>query len=248
MTSLADTGGLAAPGTEPVFPPRLRGERVAAGEAVMARAVSRAAIGIDPGLVVWHAGDRLSAAVVLAPERPLGEAMGVVLAIANALADSIGALAPPEVAVHFDWPGGLRVNGARAGRLRAAASTSDPAVEPDWLVVGVEIDFLPPRDSPPDAAPPEDETTGLWAEGCGEITPVALLESATRHMLVWLNRFEDDGMPPVHRDWTARAWRLGEVLDGAAIFVGLDERGGRLVRDGPQTRLDPLTLMLGETT
>ncbi|MGF1551849.1 MAG: DUF4444 domain-containing protein [Paracoccaceae bacterium] len=236
-----DTAGLAAPGAEPLFPPRLYGERAASGAEVMTRAVSRASVGIDPGLVVWHAGpDRLNAAVVLAPERPLGEAAGVVLAVACALADALGALAPPEVSVHFDWPGGLRVNGALAGELRAEAATDDPAAEPDWLVVAFAVDFLPtaePRGG--------DETTGLYAEGCGEITPVGLLESATRHMLVWLNRFEEEGFAPIHRDWTARAWRLGEALPGGGTFLGLDEHGGRLVREGATTRLDPLTSILG---
>ena len=38
--------------------------------------------------------------------------------------------------VHFDWPGGILVNGARCGAFRAAAASDDPEGVPLWLVVG----------------------------------------------------------------------------------------------------------------
>ncbi|MEO1773697.1 MAG: DUF4444 domain-containing protein [Pseudomonadota bacterium] len=238
--------GLAAPGAEPVFPPRLRGER-ADSQSPIDLACQRAAIGIDPGLITWRiSAERIEAAIVLAPEQPLAAAMGVVLTIGNAFADALGALSPPEVAVQYDWPGGLRINGGRAGEITARAATTDPAAEPDWLVVGIAVNILPP------AAPTGDietDTTGLMAEGCGEVGPVALIESWSRHSLVWLNRFEEEGLAPIHRDWTGKAWRLGEAVPKTSpwapgLFVGLDELGGMLVRQDGATRLIPLTAML----
>lgn len=234
--------GLVAPGSAPLFPPRLRGEEARPGEDVLDRAAQRAALGIDPGLIVWRAGgETVEAAVVLAPEVPLERAMGAVLAVANGLGDAIGALAPPEVAVHFDWPDGLRVNGARAGGFRARASTDDPAAEPDWLAIAIRVDLLPPVPPTGDVA---TDATGLYAEGCGEIAAVPLIESWSRHMLVWLNRLEDDGLAPVHRDWRARAWGMGEDLAAGGTFMGLDEHGGQLVRHQDRTELRPLTTML----
>ncbi len=51
--------------------------------------------------------------------------------------NALGALAPPEVAVHLEWNGNIRVNGAVAGRLQMAAAPLSPEEIPDWLVVGV---------------------------------------------------------------------------------------------------------------
>lgn len=235
----------AAPG--PTFPPLLRGEEAPHGIDPMLRAVSVAALGTDPGLIVWQAdADRLSAAVVLAPEQPLERAMGAAFAVALGLGDALGALAPPEVAVHYDWPGGFRVNGARCGRMRAQASTADPAAEPDWLVIGIEIPFLPPPElaDAPGLVPDE---TSLANEGCLEITPIQLLESWSRHMLVWLNRLESEGFAGLHAAWRERAWRIGEALEDGGTFVGLDEFGGQLIRRTATTELRPLTAMLEDS-
>lgn len=228
----------------PTFPPLLRGEEAPHGLDPVLRAVSVAALGTDPGLVIWQAeADRLAAAVILAPEQPLEQAMGATFAVALGLGDALGALAPPEVAVHYDWPGRFRVNGARCGRMRAQASTTDPAAEPDWLVVGIEIPFLPPAERTEEPGLHADETC-LAEEGCIDIAPLQLLESWSRHMLVWLNRLETDGFAPLHAAWRERGWRIGEALEDGGTFVGLDEHGGQLVRRGDVTELHPLSSML----
>lgn len=229
--------------TAPSLPPLLR-EEEAPGDP-FAKAVSRALTGADPGLVTWtRRDDRLEAAIVLAPEQPLEQAIGVLLVGAVAIGDAIGALAPPEVAVHYDWPGEIRVNGALCGRLRLASASPAPLEVPEWMVLGLELDFLPPEGSEGGENP---ERTFLHAEGCGEMHPLPLLESWSRHLLVWVNRFLDDGLAPVHAAWRARAWKMGEPLsDGSGIFVGLDELGGLLVKAGDRTTLHPLTEALEE--
>lgn len=214
----------------PSFPPLLRGEE-AAGDP-FDRAVSRARAGADPGLLVWaRRADAMQAGIVLAPEQPLDQAAGVLLAGPVALADALGALSPPEVAVHFDWPGGVRVNGALCGTVRAAASTADPSAVPDWLVLGVDMAFLPPEGREGGETPDE---TCLYAEGCGDVMPLDLLETWSRYMVVWITRFVDDGIAPLHAAWRARAWKIGEPLPegsrwGPGTFTGLDEHGGMLV-------------------
>ena len=225
----------------PTFPPLLYGEEAPAGGDPFDKAVASALVGCDPGLVVWSArADAMSAALVLAPEEPLGKAVSIAFAPAIGFVDSLGALGPPEVAVHHVWPGGFKVNGADCGGLRAAASTTDPAQEPDWLAIGIDVPFLPEGDGG------EDPTrTCLFHEGCGELTPFELLESWSRHTLVWINRWLDDGLAPLHAAWRERAWGMGEPLpDGTGTFMGLDEHGGMLVKTPTTTIARPLTDLL----
>jgi biotin-(acetyl-CoA carboxylase) ligase len=211
----------------------------------MALAIAEAANDAAPGLLVWSPDlDRLSAALVLAPECPLEEAMAMTFAAAIGLADALGALAPPEVAVHFDWPGGVRVNGARCGRIRAAAATGDPAAVPYWLVVGAEIALRPPEGW---ESGRNLDRTFLHEEGCGEVEASPLLESWSRHTLVWINRWLDDGMAPLHAEWRAKAHGIGSERDGAR-FIGLDELGGMILRAGDTTEIRPLSSMLGTAT
>ena len=229
---------------DPTFPPLLTGEQAPVGADPFDKAVAAALTGCDAGLLVWSGRvDALSAAVVLGPECPLEQAVGITFAVSVGLVDALGALAPPEVAVHHVWPGAFKVNGADCGTLRGAASTQDPSAEPDWLVIGVEIPFLPEGEGG------EDPTrTCLFNEGCAEITPQQLLESWSRHMLVWINRWLDDGLAPLHAAWRERAWEMGDPLpDGSGTFMGLDELGGMLVKSDQVTTVRPLTDLLERT-
>lgn len=236
-------------GETPSFPPLFSGEPT--GSDPFVTAIERAREGTDAGLVVHRVRpDRLSAAIVLAPEDPLEDAMAMVFAAANGFADAFGALAPSEVAAHFDWPGGIRINGARCGGLRAAASTRDPPAVPDWLVIGLDLPFFAPAGKEPGSTP---DSTTLWEEGCSEIEPRRMLESWSRHMLVWINTWLDEGMPRLHANWRGRAFAIGQHVEfdlagvrHAGEFVGLDERGGMLLKCESGTRLLPLSLMLEE--
>ncbi len=233
----------------PLLPPLLSGE-AAAGDP-LPQAVARARAGCDAGLIVHRVRpDHLSAALVLAPEVPLGEAMMMVIAAADAFADAFGALAPSEIACEFDWPGGFRINGARCGGLRAAASSTAPGVVPGWLVIGLDLPFFAPADREPGETP--DRTT-LWEEGCAEITPLRMLESWSRHLLVWINTWQDEGNRRLLADWTGRAPGLGKPVELALAggtfkgqALGLDDGGGLLLKTDGGTELLPLTLMLEE--
>ena len=222
MTGLAEA---------PTFPPLMRGERVSASP--FAQAVRRARDGADPGLVVWRGGPALDAAVLLAPEVPLARALEMVPAGMVALRDALGSLGPSELPVHFDWPATVRVNGGRCARMRAAAATADPAAEPDWLVLGLSLAFA----APPEGGRRPDET-GLYAEGAGDLTPGAVLESWTRHLMHRIAEWEERGPKVVHDEWTGAAW----TSEG---WVGLDEGFGA-IRKGPDgaLRIAPLTEML----
>ncbi len=231
------------------FPPLFRGEAAAFGVDPFAQAISTASLGCEPGLIVHNSGgDLLSAALVLAPDAPLEDALAMVFAVALGFSDALGALAPPEVAVHLDWPDGIRVNGAPCGRLRAAASTPDPAATPDWLLVGFELQINLPKGMEPGA---HADRTALFEEGCTEVDPFRLLESWSRHTLVWINTWLESGMNRLHADWRGRAYQLGEDVQFHAqdithkgAFVGLDEKGGMLLRKAEETTLFPLSTIL----
>ncbi|MGF1444990.1 MAG: biotin/lipoate--protein ligase family protein [Pikeienuella sp.] len=220
----------------PRFPPLLVGEEAAAGQDPFAKAVARAALGTEAGRVVWSSDLQTArAAMVLAPEVALELAVTVAFAHLLGLGDAMGALAPPETAVHFDWPAGLRVNAARCGGIRAAAATQDLAAVPGWLVIGIEVPIKPPAETAPGRAP---DRTWLCEEGCGEITAPALIDTWARHTLLWINTWEERGIGPLHEAWRARAWGLGEPLaDGSGVFMGLDETCGQLIKTATGTEL-----------
>ena len=226
---------------DPTFPPLLSGEEAPAGAPPFDKAVAAALVGCDPGLVVWsRAGDAMRAAMVLTPECSLSEALGIAFAPAIGFVDALGALGPPEVAIHHVWPGQFKVNGGDCGGLRVAASTKDPDVEPDWIVIGIDIPVLPDGDGGENP-----DQTCLFHEGCAEVTPLRLLESWSRHTLVWINRWLDEGLAPLHAAWRERAWEMGEPLpDGSGTFMGLDEHGGMLVKTETATIVRPLTEIL----
>ncbi|ETX30300.1 biotin/lipoate--protein ligase family protein [Roseivivax isoporae] len=231
----------------PTFPPLLRGEPVR--RAPLPEAVARARAGTDPGLILHRLdAERLSAAIVLAPEEPLGSAMLAVLALANGFADAFGALAPSEIAAQFDWPGGIRINGGLCGTLRAAAATRDPQAEPDWLVVGLDLALTSSRVHEPGHHP---DRTSLIEEGCGDLAATDLLSAWGRHALYWIDMLDRGERKRLHAMWTGRAFGLnGPVtvtLPGrqeTGTFLGLDETGGMILKSDGATRLLPLTLML----
>ena len=203
-------------------------------------AACAAAAEVDPG-TVFYAPDEatLQVAILLAPEATLGEAIGVSFAVSLGFNDALGALAPPEVAVHLEWPDRVRVNGALCGRMRAAASTADPQAEPDWLVIGLEVPLMPTTASAPGETPDE---TCLHEEGCGAVTAPDLIETWARHMMNWLHIYLTDGFEPLHREWLAKAYGRED-----GTFLGLDEHGGLLLNEGGTTRILPLTQMLEQT-
>jgi hypothetical protein len=157
--------------------------------------------------------------------------------------NALGALAPPEVAVHLEWHGGLRVNGASCGRLRVAAGGTAPDAEPGWLVVGLELPLIQITERPGDAP----DQTALYDEGCAEVDPVGLLEAWARHTLVWINRWEEGGTRALHAEWRGLAHGIGEdiTIDGrSGTYLGVDERFGLLLRDSDTTHLIPLSTRL----
>ncbi|MFQ3302189.1 MAG: BirA family biotin operon repressor/biotin-[acetyl-CoA-carboxylase] ligase, partial [Planktomarina sp.] len=211
------------------------------------KACAEAARGCDAGLVVHDLGaNLLRAALVFAPDVELVDAMAMLPLCGVGFQNALGALGPPEVAVHLEWAGGLRINGASCGTLRVAASSSNPKAEPDWMVIGLELPLWPETDTPGDIP----EQTALYAEGCADVNAMELLESWVKHTLVGINTWTEDGVKTLHKDWRGLSHGIGEDItmnEISGTFLGVDEQFGMLIRAADTTHLVPLTYLLEGT-
>ena len=232
--------------SEPTFPPLFAGEELTGRADPFERAKAQAIAGCDPGTIIYNlSSEALRAAIVFGPEVPLEDAMVMLPACGVGFQNALGSLAPPEVAVHLEWDGNIRVNGARCGYLKASASTQESGTEPDWLVIGLHLDLLPAGDSPGD----NPDRTALYEEGCADVEAQALLEAWVRHTLYWINRWSDEGNRPIHAEWMPLVWGLDKPATIAGLsgtFIGTDESFGMLLKDGATTHLIPLTRLLEE--
>ncbi len=231
--------------TPPVFPPLFCGLD-ADGADPFALACAQARAVCDAGLVTYDlAHDRLRAGIVFAPEVPLRDAAAMLPLCGVGFQHALGALAPPEVAVHLGWGGEIYLNGGHCGDLKIAAADPDPNAVPAWLVIALSLELWPPSEDTgltPDA-------TALYAEGCGEVDPKTLLEAWVRHTLVELNDWAEDGNARLHRSWLGLAHGRDRGLTVAGqqgTFIGLDENLGLLLKSDGESRLIPLTALLTE--
>ncbi len=218
----------------PTFPPLMSGQ--ATVEDPMDVATQMAIAGCDAGTVVYNLGpNELRAAIIFAPEVPLSEAMIMLPICGIGFQNALGAIAPPEIAVLLDWDGTIRVNGAVCGALSVSAAASTDDV-PDWLIVGLRVS-LHSNATSPGATP---DVTTLYDEGCGDISATQLLEGWSRHTLVWINRWSDDGVQPIHAEYTG----LLHLHDDQ---IGVDAQFGLLRKTDGATTLTPLTDLLEQT-
>lgn len=230
--------------TTPTFPPLFSGLAVEGQIDPFDKACVEATRGCDAGLVVYNLGaSTLRAAIVFAPDVALGDAMAMLPLCGVGFQNALGALAPPEVAVHLEWAGGVLINGASCGRLRVAAASADPDAEPRWLVIGLELPLWPESD---DTGNTPDQTA-LYAEGCADVNAVELLEAWVKHTLVGINTWLEDGAGNLHKQWRGLAQGIGEGIEInglAGTYLGIDEKFGMLLRDAKTTHLIPLTDVL----
>lgn len=231
------------------FPPLFEEMAVSSETCPFTKACALATLGCASGTLVHSiTAECLRAAIVFAPEMPLAQAMAVFPACGAGFQNAFGALAPPEITLDLTWGGDILVNGAIAGRLRVAASSDDPYAEPDWLVVGIEVQLIPRGADDPGLQP---DLTCLYEEGCAELSPIDLLEGWARHTLVWINGVTDGDIAPLHSEWRGFLYGIGEDItmpDITGKFMGLDEDFGMLIRNGEETTLIPLVDLLKENS
>ncbi|GJD93289.1 biotin/lipoate--protein ligase family protein [Methylobacterium iners] len=144
------------------------------------------------GTLVWvRREDVLDVAVVLAPDEPLASARRALFAGMTALADAIGAHAPPEIPVLFAWPDTLTFNAARIGgaRLGWPEGCGEDAV-PDWLVFSAML-IASKRDAGDPGLTPD--SASLEEEGFADVSQSALVESFARNLMKAFEVWREDG-------------------------------------------------------
>jgi biotin-(acetyl-CoA carboxylase) ligase len=213
-----------------------------------ARAVATAPRGVEDGTVYWtDRADRLEIALVLEPEAPAARTLEAVYVLTVATGAALAHLLPPAVPVAYAWPGDILLDGARAGRVRAAvAPVAAGADVPPWLVLGLTVE-LAPAGGEPGRLP---DRTSLHEQGAGEVTVVELIEGVTRHLLRGTGSWLESGLEPVRSAWNRHCFRRGrhgrlsladERVEG--IVAGLDDRGALVVGDRRLTLQDALELL-----
>ena len=168
-------------------------------------------------------------AVVLEPDEPLRTARRAFYAGMNALTDALTTHAPPEKAIVIEWPGTLRVDGGLVGGGRLAwPEGADEDAVPDWLVFGGMIRTVSMTDEP-GLHPLE---TALDQEGYEEHDASVLVESFSRHLMVAIDAWEQDGFGALTKDYLARlAPEKGARRD-------IDENGDLIVRWTASDQMD----------
>lgn len=180
-------------------------------------------------------------AVVLEPEEPLAQARRSLYACMSALTDALIGNAEPETIVEIDWPDAILVNGGLVGggRLAWPRGTAEDAV-PDWLVFGAMVRTALPTGVEPGF---NAQTTALGEEGFAEFTPVRLMESFARQLMVGLDAWQEAGFATVAKGYLERLPRE------SGLRRSIDDNGDLLVRRMTQTQPDRQAFLpvLGET-
>ena len=223
---------------DPAFPPLLDATSVDQSVDPFTEAARRAHRGkCGAGDVLWSRATSVAQmAVVLEPEVALARAMQIAPMSMVAMGDALGVLCPPQVSVHFRWPGDILINGARAGEVILASAQCGLSDVPRWLVIGLRLQIKHDRH---DREPGEMlDRTCLVEEGIGaDLTRSDIIQSLASYWMAGLNNWLDEGLSGCHERWVFRAegreepvtiHHLGETKSGTVL--GLDDEAGLLLR------------------
>ncbi len=174
-------------------------------------------------------------AVVLEPEEPLVKARRAFYAGMTALVDAIAAHAQPETSITIDWPDSITVNLGLVGGGRLGWPNGVKENEiPPWLVFGAMIRTASVSGAEPGASP---FITALDEEGFTDLLAAHLLESFTRHFMVYVDSWAEQGFGSVARNYLPRL----PVEKG--LRRDIDENGDLLVRRMGKTEVERQALL-----
>ncbi|MDZ4841686.1 MAG: biotin/lipoate--protein ligase family protein [Hyphomicrobium aestuarii] len=189
------------------LPPGWRAIGLREREDAMAHAVTIAAEHGAATLVHVRRFDLVEFAVVLEPDEPLATARRAFYAVMNAAADAISAHVSPEKPVVFNWPATIHIDGGIVGGgLFAVPEGALEDAVPDWIVAGVTLRSIVPlkggRDSPYDLTAVKG--TSLEIEGVELLHGEQLIEGFCRHLMFYVDRWQEFGFGPVGETYLGR--------------------------------------------
>jgi biotin-(acetyl-CoA carboxylase) ligase len=159
-------------------------------------------------------------AVVVEPTDPLFQARRVFYAGMTALADALAGIAPPETAIHIEWPDALYVNWGLVGGGRLAWPKVGEDEIPPWLVFGAMIRTALSIGADPGVTP---DITALDQEGFTEISSSHVVESFARNFMQKLDAWQDRGFGAVTKSYFERLSRESgqhpEIDDNGDLLI-----------------------------
>ena len=216
----------------PLLPPILTPIPVVKNVDVFAKAIAVAGKS-ETGTVLYSENpEYVEVAIILSPEVPKIKCNQMLYIMMVASGDAIGALAPPEVAVTYAFPGFIFLNRGEAGlvKIEVAPSSDDQSI-PDWMVVGLKLRLN--NNIEINEKEIQEDITSLADEGGGYVSRTRAIESLSRHFLAWISQWEDEGFKPVTEVWNKRREETKVITlknDQQVSWVGLDENGLAVVK------------------
>jgi biotin-(acetyl-CoA carboxylase) ligase len=216
----------------PLLPPILTPIPVVKNVDVFAKAIAVAGKS-ETGTVLYSENpEYVEVAIILSPEVPKIKCNQMLYIMMVASGDAIGALAPPEVAVTYAFPGFIFLNRGEAGLVKIeVAPSNDDQLIPDWMVVGLKLRLNNNIEINENEI--HADITSLADEGGGYVSRTRAIESLSRHFLAWISQWEDEGFKPVTEVWNKRREETKVITlknDQQVSWVGLDENGLAIVK------------------
>jgi hypothetical protein len=155
------------------------------------------------GTLVWvRRFDIVEFAVVLEPEEPLAAARRALYTCLCALFDALAVHAPPEKLIQFVWPDAILVDGGLVAGVRLGwPKHADEKIQPAWLVFGAMVRTAILGAGEPGARP---QSAALEEEGFDELGSGRLIETFARHLMVWIDVFQQEGFRPIAEHYLQR--------------------------------------------
>lgn len=155
------------------------------------------------GTLVWvRRFDIVEFAVVLEPDEPLAAARRSLYTCLCALHDTLASHAPPEKLIQFVWPDAVLVDGGLVAGVRLGwPKNADEKATPPWLVFGAMVRTAILGAGEPGTRP---QSAALEEEGFDELGSGKLIETFARHLMVWADVFQQDGLPPIAEHYLQR--------------------------------------------
>lgn len=174
-------------------------------------------------------------AVVLEPDEPLRTARRALYAGCVALADALAVFAPPERPIEWVWPDTVHVDHGLVGGVRLAwpqAAAEDDV--PDWLVFGVMIRTVALGEEEPGLRP---LGAALEEEGFDDVGAGRLVESFTRHLMVAVDAWQEQGFGAIAKNY------LAQLAPQSGVRREIADNGDLLIRRVARADAEQLPLL-----